>query len=118
MRVLPIYAHFHYWCTFLRILSMHIFNTIIFYHSLSILFFVGPGLGFIAYPEALSLLPLPNFWSVLFFIMLLTVALDSMVSNCSFCVLVCLCYSQHKLLNSINGSHTDKKNTMENKIIR
>ncbi|KAJ8320366.1 hypothetical protein KUTeg_001953 [Tegillarca granosa] len=38
----------------------------------------GPGLGFIAYPEALSLLPLPNLWSVLFFIMLLTVALDSM----------------------------------------
>ncbi|XP_055865027.1 sodium- and chloride-dependent glycine transporter 1-like isoform X2 [Biomphalaria glabrata] len=37
----------------------------------------GPGLVFIAYPSALSTLPLPQLWSVLFFLMLFCVGLDS-----------------------------------------
>ncbi|KAF4079602.1 hypothetical protein AMELA_G00179870 [Ameiurus melas] len=37
----------------------------------------GPGLAFIAYPKALSLLPGPHFWSVLFFLMVLFLGLDS-----------------------------------------
>lgn len=37
----------------------------------------GPGLVFIAYPTALGRMPFPQFWSVLFFLMLVTVALDS-----------------------------------------
>ena len=41
--------------------------------------FSGPGLGFIVYPEALAQLPGQNVWAFIFFVMLLTVVLDSQV---------------------------------------
>ncbi|XP_029687048.1 sodium- and chloride-dependent GABA transporter 3-like [Takifugu rubripes] len=37
----------------------------------------GPGLAFIAYPQATALMPLPQFWTVCFFLMLFLLAVDS-----------------------------------------
>ncbi|XP_064622838.1 sodium-dependent proline transporter-like [Lineus longissimus] len=41
----------------------------------------GPGLAFIVYPEALSKLPLPQLWSVLFFLMLTTLAIGTQIGH-------------------------------------
>uniref|UniRef100_A0A8C4ETS0 Transporter n=1 Tax=Dicentrarchus labrax TaxID=13489 RepID=A0A8C4ETS0_DICLA len=37
----------------------------------------GPGLVFIAYPRAVAMMPLPQLWAVLFFIMIIFLGLDS-----------------------------------------
>lgn len=37
----------------------------------------GPGLAFIVYPRAVAMMPMPNLWSVCFFIMIILLSLDS-----------------------------------------
>ena len=41
----------------------------------------GPGLIFVAYPQALSTMPYAPFWAVIFFFMLFTLGIDSTVSR-------------------------------------
>lgn len=42
-----------------------------------ILFWLGPGLVFIVYPEAIAMMTGSVFWSIIFFLMLITLGLDS-----------------------------------------
>uniref|UniRef100_A0A7N8XT00 Transporter n=1 Tax=Mastacembelus armatus TaxID=205130 RepID=A0A7N8XT00_9TELE len=37
----------------------------------------GPGLAFIAYPQAVAMMPLPQIWSICFFVMLILLGLDT-----------------------------------------
>ncbi|KAJ0068761.1 hypothetical protein NL108_010833, partial [Boleophthalmus pectinirostris] len=73
----------------------------------------GPGLVFIVYPQAVTLLPLPQVWAVCFFTMIILLGIDGQVQfktlNCFY--LYCLCdhivFLQFVGMESIVTSLTD-----------
>ena len=42
----------------------------------------GPGLAFIVYPKAISLMPMPHFWAIIFFFMIFLLGIDSQFVTC------------------------------------
>lgn len=68
----------------------------------------GPGLAFVTYPAAVTMMPASNFWAVTFFVMLFFLGVDTMVSKAIinmplitlptygrywiFLIEMCLCY--------------------------
>lgn len=54
----------------------------------------GPGLVFVVYPEAIATMPGSAFWSLIFFMMLMTLGLDSSVRTATLDTLECSFYVQ------------------------
>ncbi|KAL4233247.1 Sodium-dependent serotonin transporter [Mactra antiquata] len=69
----------------------------------------GPGLMFVVFPTALSMMPVPQIWSVLFFLTMVTVAFDSefgmleTVTSCSIDMFPHRLLNRRQLVNIVTG---------------
>ena len=59
--------------------------------------FIGPGLVFIVYPAGIAQMPISTLWAILFFLMLLTIGLDSQVSSIIYSTLRSVYYFKDRL---------------------
>ncbi|GLD50729.1 sodium- and chloride-dependent GABA transporter 3-like isoform X2 [Lates japonicus] len=56
----------------------------------------GPGLAFIAYPQATAMMPLPQFWTVCFFLMLIFLSVDTHDSRSVLLAQCLLAHTTHR----------------------
>lgn len=65
----------------------------------------GAGLAFVTYPEAIAMLPIPQLWGLLFYVMLFLLGISGVVSVASLLIEASLGLMFHFLTVCSTGGH-------------